>query len=86
VAGITHLSLVSRHVALHMIVQRQLTQSAFDHVAPHDQRGTTARSHTFQLPLGAAYDVKYMAGHLHIGGRNIQVRPILSTLNPNLKP
>ena len=74
-AAIIHSSLAPRHVTIHIRRQPSLNQSESDDVAPIDTRGTTARSHTFQLPAGAAYDVKWMSGHMHIGGRNIQARP-----------
>jgi hypothetical protein len=41
--------------------------------SPNLQRYAVGWSHVYQLPAGAAYDVKWMAGHLHIGARNIQL-------------
>jgi hypothetical protein len=34
---------------------------------------TVAWSHPFRLPADTAYDVKWMSGHQHIGGRNIRL-------------
>jgi hypothetical protein len=36
-------------------------------------RYAAAWSHPFRLPAAAAYDVKWMVGHQHIGGRNIRL-------------
>jgi len=56
------------------------SESSGDGAGP---RVTVAWSHPFKLPDGAAYDVRSMYGHQHVGGRSVRFVNVTDPSTPN---
>ena len=70
----------SRSWAIRVLTSCFLTLTAGD----EDAKVSVSWSHLFRLPKDVSYDVTWLMGHQHVGGRSIQFINVTDTNAPNV--